>query len=165
MKKLLFVVLMVSMLFAGGGEVLITKNGADGSGHRAYALLPNCGPNSADTVGPINLSHAKFFSTSLKLGGLTGGDSAIIDSGITINVRLSATRLKADMVTPTTVDSALSFKGSATINTATGSALKSMTLDPMKYIWYIFTRTDTNVDTLAFTDSTTAILNTFYEDN
>lgn len=103
---------------------------------------------ASDTAGPIDISNTKNWSIALDFTSIAATGAFILDSGITIDLRQSWSKSKSTMVTPGTVDSALSIFGSTTITDHATRASKGLTLDAMRYLWVIINRTDTRADSL-----------------
>ena len=153
MKKVsigLLVGLVFASVFAGS---FVSKSAS--SGHQVFAILPNCLPEKADTIGPIPLNYAKTYSLSFSGDRLTHKDTAVIDAkGTTVRIYMSHANNKTNLKTPLTSDSLVQFFGDDTLDVRTAPVIKGLTLAAAPYCAIVVTRTDSNADTLDFKSAT-----------
>ena len=149
-KKIIAIVLLAIVALSAG--TIESMN--SGSGHRTWAIKPACLHSASDTIGPIFLNDANYFSVNFNFKALTHLDTAIIDSGIIVKFRTSPSRNPELMCIPNTADSTVKpFDSNDTLTTRTKAISKGLTLDQNPFGWIVFERWDTNADTLDFVDS------------
>lgn len=144
-----------AIVFINGTTVDVDNNRDLWSKHLKFSVIAT----GADTCGPIDISGTKNWSLGVDFSKIVTNDTFMVDSGVTINLRQSQTRNKADMKTPSTADSSLSLFGGTDITTRGHGGSKGLTLDAMRYLWVIVGRADTRDDTLDLTDSTVITFN------
>ena len=137
--------LVVASVWAGS-----IYNSRQSSGHVVYSILPECIAEASDTIGPISLNNARYFSISVAMNRLTGPDTAIIDSGVFVRAYVANERDSSKMFTPITADSLVNFWGDDTLDIRTTSISKALTLPTAPWLFLVITRWDTNADTLDF---------------
>jgi len=142
------ILIMASLLFAGS-HTQLTNN----QYHIVYGISPDCDSNSSDTIGPIALTEAKYFSFGFGGNRITGGDTAIIDSGFTVNTYMASAEDSSKMFRPVTADSVIDIFGSGSFDDRAVPKVKGLELPAMPFVYFVITRTDTDVNVLDFKNS------------
>jgi len=152
MKKLL-AILFLAAIAAQAGTVLNILNT---SGQMVWMVKPQCKLQVSDTCGPIQTQYCKYFSVDFKGKRVSHKDTALVDSGFKVRLYSSYNTSSANMSTPDCADSTLSFfdidSFAVRKNGTTG-----LSIPVAPYYWLVFTRYDSNADTLDFKKSTGTI--------
>jgi len=166
MSKFLICFLVLLFSFSVfSGTVLMIKNDM---GQQVWMIKPVCKAASSDTCGPVKLEYSKYFSINFNGRKLVYKDTAIVDSGFKVRIRMSNLGNKTDLYKPKTEDSLINIFGLDSIQKRTEAGSKGLTLPVAQYIYLIFTRFDSNADTLDFKRSsglvdTAMTINTYRE--
>ncbi len=154
MKKLFAsLILAISIpIFAGTFENILST-----SGQVVWQLKPTCKLAASDTIGPIPLMYCKYFAVDYKGKRIGHKDTAIVDSGFKVRLYTSYNQSKTNLSVPATTDSVLNFFSADSFIVRTTNRIKGVALPVAPYYWFVFTRYDSNADTLDFKKSTGVI--------
>lgn len=147
LKGVLFGLLFAFTIYAGSWVQLSNQGNS-----YVYGIKPSCAASASDTITAIDISRAKHFSIGFRGNAVVHSDTAIIDSGFTVNIYLSDTENGTDFYTPSTEDSVTSIYDSRA-----KASVKGLTLDAKPFVHLVVKRTDTNSGTLDFKTAQNAV--------